>query len=78
MFALRCSRPVARAASLCFAPRTLPLVVRAYSTEAPSYEHILVSTPKPGVGLSMFLTIPHRTPELARWIDYHIMQADSP
>ena len=24
-----------------------------------------------------FLTIPYRTPELARWIDYHVVQADS-
>lgn len=35
-----------------FAPRTLPRPVRTYSTDsASSYEHIIVSTPKPGVGL---------------------------
>jgi 1,4-dihydroxy-2-naphthoyl-CoA synthase len=24
-----------------------------------------------------FLTIPYRTPELARWMNYHVVQADS-
>jgi len=51
MYALRCSAPVTRAASSHFARRTLPPIVRPYSTEKSSYEHILVSTPKPGVGL---------------------------
>ncbi|OJD27551.1 hypothetical protein ACJ73_01051 [Blastomyces percursus] len=49
MFARRCERLVARTA-------TVPLISclrssRLYSTASPAYEHILVSTPKPGVGL---------------------------
>jgi len=50
MFTLRCARPAVRSLA-SFAPRTIPRPVRAYSTESSSYEHILVSTPKPGVGL---------------------------
>jgi len=42
------SRPVA---ALSHAPRTLPHLVRCQSTSTSSYENILVSTPKSGVGL---------------------------
>ncbi|KAI1624127.1 enoyl-CoA hydratase/isomerase family protein [Exophiala viscosa] len=41
-------RPVAAFSS---APRTLPRLVRFQTTSSSSYENILVSTPKPGVGL---------------------------
>ncbi|KAH0533938.1 hypothetical protein FGG08_007447 [Glutinoglossum americanum] len=34
-----------------FVPSTTPRIVRFYSAPAMSYEHILVSNPKPGVGL---------------------------
>ncbi|KAK2741548.1 hypothetical protein FQN55_008303 [Onygenales sp. PD_40] len=50
MFARRCSRLVARTAA---APLT-SLYLRSgrlYSTASSAYEHILTSTPKPGVGL---------------------------
>ena len=50
MYALRCARSIARSQKP-FASCTIPRIVRPYSTESPSYEHILVSTPKPGVGL---------------------------
>jgi hypothetical protein len=33
-----------------FTPSTLPRIVRPYSSST-AYEHIIVSTPKPGVGL---------------------------
>lgn len=36
-----------------FRPTGLPRLVRGYSTEK-TYEHLLVSTPKPGVGLSKY------------------------
>ncbi|KAK7516689.1 ClpP/crotonase-like domain-containing protein [Phyllosticta citriasiana] len=32
-------------------PASLPRIARPYSSAAPSFEHITVSTPKPGVGL---------------------------
>jgi enoyl-CoA hydratase len=41
-------RSTARVASQ-FRPSGLPRFVRGYAS-APQYEHILVSTPKPGVG----------------------------
>jgi enoyl-CoA hydratase len=34
----------------------LPRLVRGYATQK-TFEHLLVSTPKPGVGLSKFLSI---------------------
>ncbi|KAF2803730.1 enoyl-CoA hydratase mitochondrial precursor [Mytilinidion resinicola] len=46
---LRASRRV----SSQFLPSTLPRIVRSYSSST-TYEHIIVSTPKPGVGLVTF------------------------
>ena len=43
-------RSTARVASQ-FRPATLPRFARGYAT-AKTYEHLLVSTPKPGVGFS--------------------------
>jgi 1,4-dihydroxy-2-naphthoyl-CoA synthase len=37
----------------------------------------LSQLPSLGLASVCFLTIPYRTPELARWIDYHVVQADS-
>ncbi|OJD17054.1 hypothetical protein AJ78_02849 [Emergomyces pasteurianus Ep9510] len=49
MFARRCETLVARTAAV---PLTSYLrASRLYSTASPAYEHILISTPKPGVGL---------------------------
>ncbi|KKZ63278.1 enoyl-CoA hydratase [[Emmonsia] crescens] len=49
MFARRCERLIARTAGV---PLTSCLrSSRLYSTASPAYEHILTSTPKPGVGL---------------------------
>lgn len=48
MFARRCAR---LATSRTAVPLTSFLARARYST-GPSYEHILVSTPKPGVGMS--------------------------
>lgn len=52
MFARQCTR-------LATARTSVPLTsylarVRGYSSAAGSYEHILTSVPKPGVGLSMY------------------------
>ncbi|KAI9786159.1 MAG: putative enoyl-CoA hydratase, mitochondrial [Geoglossum umbratile] len=47
MNTLRLVRPVA----FKFASSTTPRIIRPYSAPAASYEHILVSSPKPGVGL---------------------------
>jgi hypothetical protein len=55
MFALKYTQPITRVACSYRALRKIRLVAHPYSTDAPSYEHILVSTPKPGVGLSMFV-----------------------
>ena len=49
---LRAARPLATRVS-SFAPTTIPRFVRAESTAASTYENIIVSSPKPGVGLSM-------------------------
>lgn len=53
MFARQCTRLVNSRTSV---PLTSYLArVRGYSAAAGSYEHILTSTPKPGVGLSMYI-----------------------
>jgi hypothetical protein len=53
MFARQCTR---LATSKTAVPLSSYLArVRGYSSAAGSYEHILTSTPKPGVGLSMSL-----------------------
>lgn len=49
-------RSAARAASQ-FRPTPLPRFVRAYSSPT-AYEHLLVSTPRPGVGLGTFALLP--------------------
>ncbi|EEQ92182.1 putative enoyl-CoA hydratase, mitochondrial [Blastomyces dermatitidis] len=49
MFAGRCERLVARTAAVSLT--SCLRSSRLYSTASPAYEHILVSTPKPGVGL---------------------------
>lgn len=52
MFAKQCSRLVASKTAV---PLTSFLRAgRPYSSASSTYEHILTSTPKPGVGLSMF------------------------
>lgn len=48
----KAARPVASQISR-FAPSTIPRCVRAESTAASTYENIIISSPKPGVGLSM-------------------------
>ena len=52
MNVVRAARPLASRLS-SFAPSTIPCFVRAESTAASTYENIIVSSPKPGVGLSM-------------------------
>jgi hypothetical protein len=52
MNVFRAARPLASRVS-SFAPSTIPRFVRAESTGATTYENIVVSSPKPGVGLSM-------------------------
>jgi hypothetical protein len=48
-------RSAARVASH-FQPTGLPRLVRGYATER-TFEHLLVSVPKPGVGLSKWFSI---------------------
>jgi hypothetical protein len=50
-------RSTARVASQ-FRPAGLPRFVRGYAS-APQYEHIMVSTPKPGVGFSQSSSYSH-------------------
>ena len=49
----RSSYRLARSSS-AFAACTLPRLARTYSAAAPTYENIIVSNPRPGVGLSVF------------------------
>jgi hypothetical protein len=50
IFKMQAFRSTARVASH-FQPTNLPRLVRGYATER-TFEHLLVSVPKPGVGLS--------------------------